>query len=542
MKRSNIRTLNDFQNNENESYESNDTNGEKLSTEGSSNGGTTHYQTSKDWKPPVCYHVPNLPLAETAARQMLQRVVREFEPIIKRRNYDVVSVSEMCCCNDGLDFAPTHNGKRRRKIRKVSNNLWGYNSFQMIGTKRFHSEIHLRLRGFRNHNEMLSYEDVAGTMAHELAHCEVSAHNAQFYKVMNSILDEHATLMSSGITKSFESIPSFSGTGYTLGRNDSVTTTNRKTNPGFEAALERQRRLQRTNELGFGSNRLGGDITFSQWMTPTEAAACAAELRRIQHQLRRRGDYFSESEPKNSDKSLSTNKQHLDDLDCFICQPCEDELDTEVDEYPNVSAKSDKEIKSTTTANDDNRENVHENGNCFDQNTSINNDQNRPAVVEFKSNRLKGDTGTSTSTASRKAERNQESSNSESIPHQNKENFENSTKPQVFTDRVVVDLTADDNENENCHMNRTTSSTITNEDYEDYDTQCAILQSTASVASGSAGFKREYTKAMFDTDGGWICSRCTYFNHQQNSTKLNTNNVHRSMLVCKMCLSTNDAF
>jgi hypothetical protein len=40
-----------------------------------------------------------------------------------RRNYSVLSISEMCCCGDGLDYEPTAaNGKRR-----MSHNILGYN-------------------------------------------------------------------------------------------------------------------------------------------------------------------------------------------------------------------------------------------------------------------------------------------------------------------------------------------------------------------------------------------------------------------------------
>lgn len=216
-----------------------------------------------------CFHIPSLPSADEA-KALLNRVVAEFEPIVKRRGYNVASVSELCCCNDGLDFQPN----RRRKLRKMANDVWGYNQTTQGRGKKSHT-IHLRLRHPTDHARFLLYEDVAGTMAHELAHCEHGPHNEKFYKLMDGILEEHAVIMASKLTSNGNPMPAFGGNGQRLGGNVSSAA----------GTIHRQQ-----PQLVHQGYKLGGDNAFQQWMTPQEAAAVAAEARRRQKQLRLRGD------------------------------------------------------------------------------------------------------------------------------------------------------------------------------------------------------------------------------------------------------------
>ncbi|KAL7572540.1 hypothetical protein ACA910_000363 [Epithemia clementina (nom. ined.)] len=232
------------------------------------------YAVNPSFQPPKVCHIPTLAKADEAAA-MLQRVVREYLPIMQRRGYNVVSISELCCCNDGLDFEP----RRRRKLNKLANNVWGYNRTTWSGGRKSHT-IHLRLRhpNQGNHeSRMHLYEDVAGTLAHELAHCEFGPHNQQFYALMDDILEEHASLMASGLTLVAESMPAFGGTGNVLGGNNH----NEKNDAAARAA-----RLQ-----ALDGQKLGGDANFQQWMTPREAAVAAAMARHRQQQLRLRGNH-----------------------------------------------------------------------------------------------------------------------------------------------------------------------------------------------------------------------------------------------------------
>jgi DNA-dependent metalloprotease WSS1 len=263
--------------------------------------------------PFVCCHLPTLQHAEQA-RAMLLRIAREFQPIIVRRQYNVLSISEMCCCGDGLDHEPSM-AKQRRKRRIMDRNILGYNMTHYAGghnNRRPSSRIHIRLRHHADYTRFFDYEDVAGTLAHELAHCEFSKHDDKFFKLMDEILDEHAALLTSALRSHGAPMSAFAGNGNTLGGSSSTAagTTDSSTGVGPAAAVPPGTSWfgGHGNRLGGGGGggtahnnnnidprlargyKLGGDSTFSIYMTPAEAAVAAAEARRRQQKLRLRGD------------------------------------------------------------------------------------------------------------------------------------------------------------------------------------------------------------------------------------------------------------
>ena len=151
------------------------------------------------------------------AQSLLERVLQEFLPIIQRRQYNIRTVSEMCCCGDGLRRA------------RMGANVLGYNqTTTAAGGYKTHA-IHLRLRHAQAHQRFMTYESVAGTMAHELAHCERGPHDPKFFAIMDGILEEHATLIASRLdgrwpemsthssSNSSSTSAAFSGTGQRLG-------------------------------------------------------------------------------------------------------------------------------------------------------------------------------------------------------------------------------------------------------------------------------------------------------------------------------------
>jgi DNA-dependent metalloprotease WSS1 len=235
-------------------------------------------------------HIATLPNAAEALA-LLQRVCHEFQPILQRRGYNVLSVSEMCCCGDGL-CPRKQQGRKNKKI--MASNVLGYNQttfFSGATTSRRGNKnknknnkmkshtIHLRLRHPQDHARLYLYEDVAGTMAHELSHCEIGPHNDAFNKLMDDILEEHMVLQCqqqqqqpSGNTFRGTAPPPplptpFSGKGNVLGGSD-VNKAFPLKNPGY---------------------KLGGDNAFSKLLSPREAAVMAAEARRRQLKLRARG-------------------------------------------------------------------------------------------------------------------------------------------------------------------------------------------------------------------------------------------------------------
>jgi WLM domain. len=238
----------------------------------------------------VIHNITTLPSDENAMA-LLRRVQSEFTIIAQKRGYAISSVTEMCCCADGLDHLP--GKKRGRKTRTMPNNVLGYNLTQGTrggGQRRSVHRIHLRLR-HPNRHTFYSYDDIAGVMCHELAHCEVGPHNAQFYKVMDEIMEQHAVFMVRGVVTDQSGFPINSDDAHVLGggrTGDCVGNDRRRRHEEIA-----QNRLRKQKMLGLGGSfRLGGGFlpggtaaASLAHLPPSEAAKVAAE-RRIE-ELRR---------------------------------------------------------------------------------------------------------------------------------------------------------------------------------------------------------------------------------------------------------------
>jgi DNA-dependent metalloprotease WSS1 len=390
-----------------------------------------------------CCHIPTLPKAEQA-QQLLQRVVREFEPIAKQRGYNVQSVSELCCCGDGLDHLPG----RRRKLRKVANNIWGYNQTTWGGQRKSHT-IHLRLRHPTDHSKFLLYEDVAGTMAHELAHCEHGPHNDKFFKLMDEILEQHAVLMASGLSSQGYTMPAFGGTGQKLGGNSTGSSI---------ASIQDARRKQQQHLQNRGY-KLGGDNAFTKWMTPAEAAVVAAEARRRMQQLRLRGDrccrpvtIHIDDDESEDDNDKSSNADENDN---------KKNLDESGDEVVEVVAKRPLKNKSNDGGAEQRRR------------QSLDNKRSREAT---------------TTSMEEKYEENRKPPAKKSAPHNNQAVDATEKEP------VVIDLTVDDdNGGEDLVLLPVSRSTAA---------AAAIRSDSATGSSnvGTAGSSK------------WACRCCTFLN------------------------------
>jgi hypothetical protein len=100
-------------------------------------------------------HMPHLPHAPHAAALMTQ-IAQNFVPIIRQRGYDIRTVSELCCCGDGLDYL-LGGGKYCVPVGQnigghTASDVGGYNRLEPTrGSFRVHS-IHLRLRCVDNHD------------------------------------------------------------------------------------------------------------------------------------------------------------------------------------------------------------------------------------------------------------------------------------------------------------------------------------------------------------------------------------------------------
>ena len=148
------------------------------------------------------YCIPGLHHSEQVAA-MMKQLAKEFAPIIKRRGYQLYSVSELCCCGDGLDMNELGgHGKRVKAGQKISgveqHECSGYNSTKLgrRGQWKTRHTIHLRVRNVKNHNIILPYGNLVDTMCHELAHCiHHGGHPPAFYDLMDEIKQEYLSVV-----------------------------------------------------------------------------------------------------------------------------------------------------------------------------------------------------------------------------------------------------------------------------------------------------------------------------------------------------------
>mmetsp|Transcript_29313 Transcript_29313/g.61796 ORF Transcript_29313/g.61796 Transcript_29313/m.61796 type:complete len:459 (+) Transcript_29313:309-1685(+) len=217
---------------------------------------------------------------EKEAAAILRRIHSEFHVIIQRRGWNVTSITEMCCCGDGIDCL------RKRKTKVMRNNVLGYNRTGSTRRGKVH-DIHLRLRHPRTH-ELMDYESIAGTMCHELAHCVRGPHDAKFYKAMEEIEEQYAVYLAKGVVIDKDGFPIGSSEAHVLGRGGRSGGANGGSGKrsladrrkGLKAAESRQKKGQNGLTQGYV---LGGK-SMSSRKDPKEAARIAAERRFLDSQ------------------------------------------------------------------------------------------------------------------------------------------------------------------------------------------------------------------------------------------------------------------
>ena len=164
----------------------------------------------------VVRHLVHLPDSDIVA-SMLQRLVDEFLPIIRYRGYNVRSITEWCCCGDGLDYELGGHTRHVQNFQKLDGHdqsecggynrtLYNQHDGGQLGRGRImanttntnkgtiHS-IHLRMRDVDDHSMIYDYDIIMETMAHEIAHCVNSNHEEPFWDLMSEILQEHSILV-----------------------------------------------------------------------------------------------------------------------------------------------------------------------------------------------------------------------------------------------------------------------------------------------------------------------------------------------------------
>ena len=221
-------------------------------------------------------HIPSLPQHEEAAA-ILKRIHSEFHTLIERRGWTVTSITEMCCCGDGIDCL------KKRKTKTMPDNVLGYNRSSYGRGKTVH-DIHLRLRHPRTH-ALVDYESIAATMCHELAHCVRGPHDAKFYKAMEEIEEQYAVFLAKGVVVDKDGFPIGSTEAHVLGKGGGSSGGGCNNAPvdrrrALEAAEKRRKRNQNGLTQGYV---LGGRQSLGK-KDPREAARIAAERRLLDSQ------------------------------------------------------------------------------------------------------------------------------------------------------------------------------------------------------------------------------------------------------------------
>jgi hypothetical protein len=250
------------------------------------------------------HHIPNLPMANVC-ESTLQRILREFDPIIQKRGYKVLSISELCCCGDGLDHAaaaaqpPRRGRKKKAALRKQPNNVWGYNQTRFLrGRGTTSHTIHLRLRNptLPKHTRLLDWQDVAGTMAHELSHCVHQNHSKAFYALMEELLDEHATNQVNAMGDGIYGHAFGPNTSSTNSTSSTITPSSGGHKLGGNANHTKSRLVEEAVGGGTGT-KLGVGVVVRDPQARRDAMAKAAEARRRQMEQIKRTIERSKEEP-----------------------------------------------------------------------------------------------------------------------------------------------------------------------------------------------------------------------------------------------------
>ncbi|CAH1419201.1 unnamed protein product [Lactuca virosa] len=181
------------------------------------------------------------------AKRFLEKIAKQVQPIMHKHKWRVKVLSEMCPKNPRL-----------------------------LGLNVGHGlHVKLRLRKPNTDWDFYPFDHVLDTMLHELCHNAIGPHNAGFYKLWDELRKECEELMSKGISGSGDG---FDLPGRRLGGFSHQPPLSSLRRTALAAAENRAR------QGPSGPKRVGGDKSIMSALTPTQAAAMAAE-RRLQDDI-----------------------------------------------------------------------------------------------------------------------------------------------------------------------------------------------------------------------------------------------------------------
>uniref|UniRef100_A0A7N0SVS8 Uncharacterized protein n=1 Tax=Kalanchoe fedtschenkoi TaxID=63787 RepID=A0A7N0SVS8_KALFE len=215
-------------------------------------------------------------IGEDEARNILEKIAKQVQPIMRKRQWRVKLLSEFCPSNPSL----------------LGLNVGG-------GV-----EVKLRLRRPNRDWDFLPYDQVLDTMLHELCHNEIAPHNADFYKLWDQIRKECEELISKGITGTGEG---FDLPGRRLGGFSRQPPVSSLRQTALAAA---ENRARKESLMPSGPKRLGGDSFIKEALSPMQAAAMAAE-RRFQDEIWC-GSHYYDGPKEGASSSGSATAVHSD--------------------------------------------------------------------------------------------------------------------------------------------------------------------------------------------------------------------------------------
>eukprot|EP01135_Chromosphaera_perkinsii_P005011 Nk52_evm9s310 gene=Nk52_evmTU9s310 len=214
-------------------------------------GGSSGVDATRGGSPPyVCVRRKTLGKTNDAyAQELLKKIADQVSPIMAKRKWKVALLSE---------FYP-------RDSRLLGLNITNGSS----------TEIRVRLRQHFDEAVFYPYEDLLGTMLHELTHIVRSPHDKKFYEILDELRAECEDLIAKGI---HSSAGSFNSQGTRLGGL-------RARDPRSAAVVAAEKRKHRGALMGGPANgrKLGGSLSGSL-ISPGKLrrlAATAAERRAL---------------------------------------------------------------------------------------------------------------------------------------------------------------------------------------------------------------------------------------------------------------------
>lgn len=217
---------------------------------------------------------------DTIVRNLFEKASKHVAPLMKRRNWTVRLLKEFMPQNPSLLGLNENSGQI----------------------------IYIRARPPYSPNETYPYEDILGTLLHELVHIEHGPHNAKFYQLLEEVTLECETL-------------------------PIVETILQHKTPPIEqrrllALRAVERRMQLEKIMSKSGQKLGGNASTMKMLSPQEAAAIAAEKRNRDDIWCNKEEYHKTHPPPLpviQDKTISMNMETEAEMDVETAEETEAE-------------------------------------------------------------------------------------------------------------------------------------------------------------------------------------------------------------------------